>query len=146
MQLNTSTCPVSNSNGWYFNLPNTCEQVVNKATSIGGYTYFGTNQSVTATSCATNLGIARGYAVKIGSGCAPPGASRSIEFTGGDLAPSPVTGVVDIDGKKVTFCLGCGADAGDRASGGVTGESFIGGGKIKIFPKGIRKRTFWYKK
>jgi len=140
----SSTCPITSSKGWYFNMPNTCEQVVNKATSIGGYTYFGTNQPVTNTSCAANLGIARGYAVSISGGCAPPGADRSITFTGGGLPPSPVAGIVDIDGKKVTFCLGCGTDATSRTGTGGKASS-LGGNKIKIAPKG-KQRTFWYKK
>ena len=143
----SSTCPITSSKGWYFNMPNTCEQVVNKATSIGGYTYFGTNQPVNNTSCATNLGIARGYAVSISGGCAPPGAGRSITFTGGGLPPSPVAGIVDINGKKVTFCLGCGTDATSRTGGsGLAGNaSSLGGSKIKIAPTG-KQRTFWYKK
>lgn len=143
----STVCPATSTTGWYFNLPNSCEQVVNKATSIGGYTYFGTNQPVepTANSCSTNLGTARGYAVNLSTGCAPPGASRSITFTGGGLPPSPVTGVVDVDGQKITFCLGCGTAANVRA-GSVAGGSFVGGGNIDIFPLGTRTRTFWYKK
>lgn len=144
----SSTCPVSSDYGWYFNLPNTCEQVVNKATSIGGYTYFGTNQPVpTPTgSCSTNLGVARGYAVKISSGCAPPGAGRSITFTGGGMPPSPVAGIVDIEGRKQTFCLGCGTDATARANGPNERCSAIGGCDIPINPTGNRSRTYWYKK
>ena len=144
----SSTCPLTSDKGWYFNLPNSCEQVVNKATSIGGFTYFGTNQPapVVAGSCSTNLGIARGYAVRIGTGCAPPNASRSITFTGGGLPPSPVAGVVDIDGKKVTFCLGCGGDAKSRSAGDPKCASFVGGCEQTISPPGKRERTFWFKK
>jgi len=140
----SDTCPITSSNGWYFNMPNTCEQVVNKATSLGGYTYFGTNQPTASTGCAINLGIARGYAVSISGGCAPPGASRSIEFTGGGLPPSPVAGIVDIGGKKVTVCLGCGTMATSRSGTGGK-ASPIGPDESKIYPTG-QKRTFWYKK
>ncbi len=141
-------CTTEDSDGWYFQLPNACEQVVNKATSIGGYTYFGTNQPapVVEGSCSTNLGIARGYAVRISSGCAPPNSERSITFTGGGLPPSPVAGVVDVDGRKVTFCLGCGGDAQSRTRQDTTCTSFVGGCEQTISPPGNRTRTFWYKR
>lgn len=148
VDVTTASCPTEIDNGWYFHLPNACEQVVNKATSIGGYTYFGTNQPapVVEGSCSTNLGIARGYAVTINSGCAPKDSSRSITFTGGGLPPSPVAGIVDVDGKKITFCLGCGTDAKNRAGiGAGTGESFVGGGEVQVTPPGNRTRTFWFK-
>ncbi len=135
------TCSTDITKGWYFDLPNSCEQVVNKATSIGGTTFFGTNQPVPtpAGSCSTNLGVARGYAVKILTGCALPdtNGARSTVLIGGGLPPSPVAGVVDVGGKLTPFCLGCATADSPLA---------LGGGEIIINPPGTRSRNYWYKR
>lgn len=133
------------ASGWRFSLLQ-CEQVVNKALSIGGVVYFGTNQptNTATTACSSNLGIARGYAIDILNGAAPCATcSRSTTYVGGGLPPSPVAGVVDIDGIKVPFLLGGSKSTGDVNCVG-EGCSALGGAKIEINPTGARYRMFWY--
>lgn len=142
----TATASDIGANGWRFNLvdpassASRCEQVVNKALTIGGVTYFGTNgpksASETSNSCGVNLGNARGYAVNFLSGApiTPVGSttlnSRYTDYKYGGLPPSPVGGIVDIDGKKVPFCIGC-------------KDQFDGNEPI-INPSGPRQRVYWY--
>lgn len=120
--------------GWYFDLL-ACEQVVNRATTIGGITFFGTNQpSARATNmCTADLGIARGYAVNfLTANPADPLRDRATEFVGGGLPPSPVSGIVDlgVDGKQ-PFIIGG------------PGDSPIEASKILIDPEGKRHRVYW---
>lgn len=130
---NTPTATVGNINprGWVFDLLQ-CEQTVNKPVTIGGVTYFGTNQptNTTVAACTSNLGTARGYAINVLTGGYGSGSSRSTIYTGGGLPPSPVAGVVEVDGVKVPFILGAGS------------ESALGGGKVVINPSGNRARTY----
>lgn len=142
---NSLECSTTIENGWRFTLGQ-CEQVVNKALSIGGVVYFGTNQPYngTVTSCSNNLGTARGYAVKIQNACQVcTDCQRSVAYVGGGLPPSPVAGVVDIDGVKVPFLLGGGKPTSD---GNCVGEgcSALGGTKIEINPTSPRYRMYWY--
>lgn len=134
--------------GWRFKLldytsatpTSRCEQTVNKALTIGGVTYFGSNgpksASETSNSCGINLGNARGYAVTFLSGApiTPAGSnitnSRYTDYKYGGLPPSPVGGIVDIDGKKTPFCIGC-------------KDQFDGNEPI-INPAGPRQRVYWY--
>lgn len=124
--------------GWYFDL-NSCEQTVNKALTIGGTTFFGTNQpaSTVSSSCAANLGVARGYAIDFLTGNPYSVNTRSVVYAGGGLPPSPVGGVVDVDGNKVPFCIGCSTP--DDPS-----PSPLEGGEITINPSSERYRTYWY--
>ena len=133
------------ASGWRFTLVQ-CEQVVNKALSIGGVVFFGTHQpsNTEATACSTNLGTARGYAVNIENASSVcPGCLRSVTYVGGGLPPSPVAGVVEIDGIKVPFLLG---GSKPTADGSCVGEgcSALGGAKIEINPTSARYRVFWY--
>ena len=123
--------------GWRFNFGQ-CEQTVNEALTIAGTTYFGTNApSATAgTSCTANLGIARGYAVDYLTGNAT-GGTRSAYFVGGGMPPSPVAGVVTVDGVKLPFCIGCIDTTQANASA-------LQGTKVNINPTGSRFRSFWY--
>lgn len=123
--------------GWLFSL-STCEQVVNRALTIGGTTYFGTNAPTQSTpgTCSTNLGTARGYAVDFLSGT---GNTESTIYVGGGLPPSPVGGVVDIDGQKQPFCIGC-------TPPGTPSPSPLEGNPIDISPTGARYRVYWYLK
>jgi len=139
-------CPVEiGAYGWRFELGQ-CEQVVNKGLSIAGVVYFGTHQpsNTAATACSTNLGTARGYAVKIENACPVcENCQRSVAYVGGGLPPSPVAGVVEIDGVRVPFLLGGGRPTED---GNCVGEgcSALGGTKIEINPTSARYRVFWY--
>lgn len=127
--------------GWYFNLLS-CEQVINKSITIGGTTYFGTNQPAQAVlnSCANNLGTARGYAVDFLTGNPVSGGIRYSVYAGGGLPPSPVAGVVEVDGVRVPFLLG-GSKPGDASN---PNPSPLEGQKIPIDPKGSRTRVYWY--
>ena len=132
----TGGVTTTSTRGWRFNF-GTCEQSVNKPLTIGGVTYFGTNAPTSTTSaCQANIGIAKGYAVDFATGN-PVGAERSATFTGGGMPPSPVAGVVDVDGVKLPFIIG-GVDT-DAAN-----QSALQGSRVTIEPTGARARVFWY--
>ena len=118
--------------GWKFSL-NACEQTVNKALTIAGTVFFGTNQPFegAVASCAVNLGTARGYAVNFLTGA----RSTPTVFSGGGLPPSPVAGVVNVDGTNVPFCIGCGAGT----------SSALEGSEVVVEPPGTRSRIYWYR-
>lgn len=127
--------------GWYFKL-NACEQTINKSITIGGTAYFGTNQpsQTVPGSCTNNLGTARGYAIDFLTGNPVSGGVRSGVYAGGGLPPSPVAGVVEVDGLRVPFLLG-GSKPGDSSN---PNPSPLEGQKIPIDPKGSRTRVYWY--
>jgi type IV pilus assembly protein PilY1 len=96
---------LASSKGWYLafgtpdgnlDLDHDKEQVVTSAVVVAGVAYFSTNQPITPTACGANLGKARGYGVKYLDASTPGNVSRSSEFVGGGLPPSPVAGVVSI--------------------------------------------------
>ena len=123
--------------GWRFDF-SPCEQSVNRPLVIAGVTYFGTNKPVSgSSSCATNLGVARGYAVDFLTGNPPPNSPRYAPYTGGGMPPSPVAGVVDVDGLKLPFCIGC-IDTNSIDA------SALQGTEITINPAGSRFRSYWY--
>ena len=130
----------SSTQGWRFNFGQ-CEQTVNEALTIAGITYFGTNAPTAATgsSCAANLGIARGYAVDFLTGNPGDNAPRSALYTGGGMPPSPVAGVVEVDGTKYPFCIGC------ITPGNSDCTSALQGCKVNINPTGSRFRAYWYR-
>lgn len=136
--ITNSVGPTTSTKGWRFNFGQ-CEQTVNKALTIAGITYFGTNapSAVSATSCTANLGIARGYAVDYLTGNATGGGTRSGVYVGGGMPPSPVAGVVNIDGTKYPFCIGCIDPTAANASA-------LQGSKVIINPTGSRYRPYWY--
>ncbi len=100
------------SSGWFLTL-GTGEKVVGNVLSLGGTTFFATNQpSATAGggTCGSNLGVARVYQVSTADATATvdlnatgglTGADRSVIHPGGGYLPSPVHVVVMIDGKPV---------------------------------------------
>jgi type IV pilus assembly protein PilY1 len=135
--ITNSVGPTTSTKGWRFNFGQ-CEQTVNKALTIAGITYFGTNapSAVSATSCTANLGIARGYAVDYLTGNAT-GGTRSGVYVGGGMPPSPVAGVVNVDGTKYPFCIGCIDPTAANASA-------LQGSKVIINPTGSRYRPYWY--
>jgi type IV pilus assembly protein PilY1 len=101
--------------GWYRDLA-PGEKVVNSPLTVAGTTFFSTNKPTPAppdsVTCETNLGEARAYGISFLTGGKP--ASRdsiSTVLTGGGLAPSPVGGVVELEGGKlVSFVIGSGKD------------------------------------
>lgn len=132
----TGGTTTSSTVGWKFNFA-PCEQAVNEALTIAGVTYFGTNTpSPGGSSCVANLGLARGYAVDYLTGNAAKAARYGI-YAGGGMPPTPVAGVVDVDGTKYPFCIGC-IDTDSSSS------SALQGGEVVINPPGTRYRTFWY--
>lgn len=161
-----ATTSTINNNGLRFDLvdpanpTSRCEQTVNKSLTIAGVTYFGTNRpkrSSELTSCGVNLGLARGYGVSFLTGRPVDNNSRSVIFTAGGLPPSPVAGIVDIDGNKTPFCIGCaGIDRAnaDAQSTTVTSDSTsastqntastIAPDPLNIDPLGPRQRLYWY--
>ena len=129
----TSTCTSSNlltdtsKKGWwmYLNQYGQGEQGVTAAVIVGGMVTFSTNRPLSSgLSCNTRLGEARGYFVNLfnGSGSigtsnnASCGGSRSVIFAGGGLPPSPVIGVVPIDGQPTAVLIGAPPRDGGTAS------------------------------
>ncbi len=127
--------------GWRFTLGR-CEQVVNKALTVAGVVYFGTNtpavQGSSDHTCGSNLGVANGYAVNFLTGASIiKDMGRSVTYDGGGLPPSPVAGIVQVGGVKVPFIIGGGRP--DQAS-----PSPLEGAKVDINPQGSRYRVYWY--
>ncbi len=125
--------------------PTTCptgEKVVNAPTVTAGYVYFATNQpQVPSPNSCPTLGTARGYSVNPFTG-----VYTSIEYEGGGLPPTAVSGVVNIvnaDGTTtpVPFCIGCGGNT-ECVGSGCT--SAVGGARPAIDVSTSRKRTYWY--
>jgi type IV pilus assembly protein PilY1 len=118
----------------------TGEKGVNAPTTVAGTVYFGTNQATAPsnTQC-TNLGIARGYRVN------PFSAKAAYtQFDGGGLPPSPVAGLVDINGTLEPFIIGGGGDP--TTCTGPDCKSAVGAGTPTISVSTKRTRTYWYKK
>ena len=98
--------------GWYVTLA-TGEKVINgPLVLLSGAVVFGTNQPDTSNlSCTGNLGIARRYDINYLSGAPVIGGFtdssgnpvRFQEAVGGGFLPSPVAGVVEINGNRYTF-------------------------------------------
>jgi type IV pilus assembly protein PilY1 len=95
--------------GWFMNLSTTAapyEQVVTTPLTIAGVTYFSTFQAKDVKGSATCLGTARAYQVDFQTGTKLPGLSLVTDFISEGIPPSPVGGVVSIDGKTVPFLIG----------------------------------------
>jgi type IV pilus assembly protein PilY1 len=128
--------------GFYVDMPNAGEKIVNAPTTVGGFSYFGTNAPPLPTSQAcTNLGTARGYQVNFLTG-----ATRSNVIDGGGLPPSPVAGLVTIDmggGTEKTFPFLLGANPDPTCQGPDCTSSF-GGSRPPVPIPPTRRRVFWY--
>lgn len=99
--------------GWYLGLVSG-EQVVTSALTLFGVTTFSTSQPpvTSTTSCTADLGTTLVYNVNYQNAfSATNEALPYAKVTGGGLPPSPVGGLVLIDGKKVPFCIGCRAES-----------------------------------
>ena len=129
--------------GFYITLPNTGEKVVNAPTSIGGFTYFGTNQPTTPSNltCTNGRGTARDYQVNFVTGETTSGTLDT-----GGLPPSPVAGLVNVtdsngDTLMVPFLLG-----GNPSSTcvGPDCRSSLGGTRPPIPINATRRRLYWY--
>lgn len=133
-----SSAPLS-LNGWRITLA-AGEKVISSATTVGGSTFFNTNQpSATAAAgiCTSNLGIAREYIVGFADAAATQDlnalgnlslANRFSIRAGGGFLPSPVPVLVEIDGQKY--------------------EAVISGTSVRTPPTltlDKRIRVYWYK-
>lgn len=124
----------------------TGEKSVNAPATVRGTTFFGTNQPTppSVTSCTSNLGLAKGYALNPFTG-----KYGVTVYDGGGMPPTPTTGVVTIklaNGTEVKkdFCVGCGGGGRD---GGLDPDCKTGVGVCSpttTVPKSPR-RTYWYK-
>jgi type IV pilus assembly protein PilY1 len=135
-----STSPLS---GFYITLTNTGEKLVNAPTTIGGFTYFGTNQPIapSALSCKNTLGNARAYQVNFVTG-----ATASEMLDGGGLPPSPVQGVVnvtDAGGNSLFVPFLLGGNPSPTCSGPDC-RSGLGGTRPSIPISPTRRRLYWY--
>ena len=117
----------STKQGWYLSLTanGTGEQGVTSAVIVGGMVTFSTNRPIAQSqSCGSVLGEARGYFVNLfnASGSigtannASCGGSRSSVFAGGGLPPSPVIGLVPINGVPTAVLIGAVARDGSASS------------------------------
>jgi type IV pilus assembly protein PilY1 len=138
----TSTPYDGSASGFYVTLVNSGEKGVNAPTTVGGFTFFGTNTPTqpSANSCNANLGTARSYQVGFLTGTVVNNVLQ-----GGGLPPSPVTGLVNINvgGGIVTvpFIIG-GSSSG---CSGADCQSSIGAQKANIPIKQTRNRAYWYR-
>jgi type IV pilus assembly protein PilY1 len=114
------------------------EKGVNAPTTVGGSTFFGTNTPTPpdTTVCQPNLGTARGYKVDFLTG-----ESKFVVFDSGGLPPSPVAGVVVIDGQSIPFLIGGGNPDGTNPDD----TSSIGGQEPPIPITPLRSRIYWYR-
>ncbi len=127
---------LDSATGWYIEL-GVGEKTVSHVTSLAGVAYFNTNQPDTsATSCGSNLGIARIYQISVTNATAViendqiSGLTlddRSYEVPGGGYPPPPVHVIVEIDGEFK--------------------EAIISGTEINESQSDLnrRTRTFWTK-
>jgi type IV pilus assembly protein PilY1 len=120
----------------------TGEKGVNAPASIGGFTYFSTNEPKppSTNSCVSNLGTARGYRVATFTG-----AVGLTTFSGGGLPPSPVIGLVTVtypgatSPTTVPFLIGGGVPGASTSDA----VSPIGAQIPAIILNGKRVRTYW---
>ena len=139
--VTTSTPYDGTLSGFYITLGNAGEKGVNAPTTVGGYTYFGTNQPITPSDsvCQANLGVARSYSVNFLTG-----AFNSTTLDGGGLLPSPVFGIVTVQvngqDRQLPFLIG-----GGSGGMGADAKSGLGVQKPAIPIKKTRQRTYWYR-
>jgi type IV pilus assembly protein PilY1 len=113
------------------------EKAVNAATSLAGYSFFGTNKPSAAaagSTCSANLGIAKSYEMPLF--CV---ASAGSVLVGGGLPPSPVSGIVTVtrpDGTtaQVPFVIGA---PNER-------RSAIEGSRVTPVIDSPRRRRYWF--
>jgi len=141
--FNATTTPYDGSgSGFYVTLVNSGEKGVNAPTTVGGFTFFGTNTPTppSGNSCNANLGAARSYQIGFLTGTVVYNLLQ-----GGGLPPSPVTGLVNVtvNGETVTvpFIIG----GSSQGCSGADCQSSIGAQKANIPIKPTRNRAYWYR-
>jgi len=105
---------LESADGWLIRL-DAGEKVTGSAVTVGGITFFNTNRptALEPGACTGNLGEARRYAVNFENATAATPSvfttgdvlptSKFEVMVGGGLPPSPIPGVVVIDGQKYVF-------------------------------------------
>jgi type IV pilus assembly protein PilY1 len=115
--------------GWRFPLA-TGEQVVTGAITVADIANFSTHVPAQPTdACASDLG--RAYTYNLDFREADGGQTEIVK---GGLVPTPVAGMVIIDGKKYPFCIGCGGEES------AIGAKLVGSGIKWTQPK---SRVYW---
>lgn len=140
--------PTSPESGWFIDLNDNGpgEQVVTSAVIASGAVIFSTNRATppSTTACTNSLGEARGYIVSLlnGSGAIGVtgncGGTRSSEFVGGGLPPSPVMSTVPIDGVIHTVVIGA-----PQKDGSVS--SSIEAQEVTVNIPSRRRPVYWFK-
>lgn len=96
--------------GWFRDLSTTSEpyeQVVTAPLTLAGVTYFSTYQAKSSSGATcSNLGTARAYQVDFQTGTRLADRPLVTTFVSQGIPPSPVGGVVLVDGKLVPFVIG----------------------------------------
>ncbi|WP_024871302.1 pilus assembly protein [Tolumonas lignilytica] len=142
----SSSVASSDKKGWFMNLNQygQGEQTVTSALIASGLVAFSTNRPIAPAvgSCTTTLGEARGYwvnlfngsgAVNVAGSC---GGDRSAIFVGGGLPPSPIFGVVPVDGVATPVVIGA-----VQKDGGT--NSSIAPQKVTPITSPERKLIYW---
>jgi type IV pilus assembly protein PilY1 len=138
-QIVDATGALTAAAGWFITL-GAGEKAVSGVVTLGGATFFNTNQPLPPASgvCGSNLGTAREYAVNFQSGGAIipynaaaglTTASRYTTHAGGGYPPSPVAVIVKI-GDKIYQLV-------------ISGTSVL---RPPSTPLQARIRTFWYER
>lgn len=136
-EIAAATGQLTAAKGWFVTL-GTGEKVVSSSVTLGGATFFNTNQPVPPAPgvCSSNLGIARQYTVNFRTGGAIiaynavaglTAESRYTTHAGGGYAPSPVPVIVQIGGKTYQVVI--------------SGTSVL---QPPTAPLQARLRTFWH--
>jgi type IV pilus assembly protein PilY1 len=96
--------------GWFRNLSTTSEpyeQVITTPLTFAGVTYFNTYQAkASGTNICANLGTGRAYQIDFQTGAKLTDLDLVTTFITQGIPPSPVGGLVEIDGKTVPFLIG----------------------------------------
>jgi type IV pilus assembly protein PilY1 len=134
------------ASGFYVTL-GTGEKSVNAPLTVAGMTNFGTNQPSppSGTSCTTTLGTARIYGLNLFTA-----AKITSTLDGGGLPPSPVSGIVTVDGRKTGFCIGCltpvDSSQTSSSSSPINCRSALENCYKDVSGPKKSSRTYWYKK
>ena len=97
--------------GWYRDLSTTTapfEQVVTTPLTVAGVTYFSTYQAKADPTTSSCLGTARAYQIDFQTGSPLPGPDQPLvsTFLSPGIPPSPVGGLVTINGQTIPFLIG----------------------------------------
>ncbi len=135
----TATASLNASAGYFLTL-GTGEKVISTSISVGGTTFFNTNQpsaSAGGGTCGSNLGISRAYEISTLDATATRDlnisgvltvADRARQLPGGGYTPDPVRAIVNIDGKLIDAVI--------------RGPDVTSPGTLKL---NSRLHRYWYK-